>query len=180
MKKIIFISFILISFIFNSFSDAKIDKIAVINLEEVITTVFAGNSGVIQSIKRDKENLQNRLNRIKENIMRLEAMKLKTNDNNLKITYDQKITQLEKDYSDYYKLKSYELQKKIDNLEGSVLNEIRQKVKQIAETEGYTIVLDAKSEAIFYYTTDIDITQKVIDYFKKAYGEEETEETETE
>ena len=173
MKKNIIILFILITLAFSLFSDAKIFKVAVINLEEVITTVFAGNSGVIQEIKKDKENLQNRLNRIKENIMRLEAKRLKTNDSNLKLTYSQKIAQLEKDYSDYYKLKSYELQKKMDNLEGSVLNEIRQKVKQIAEVEGYSIVLDAKSEAIFYYTTDIDITQKVIEYFKKTYGDEE-------
>ena len=176
MKKINLILFILLILIFNLYSDAKILKIAVINLEEVITTVFAGNSGVIQEIKNDKENLQNRLNKIKDNIMRLEAMKMKTNDNNMKITYDQKIAQLEKDYSDYYKLKSYELQKKMDNIEGSVLNEIRQKVKQIAETDGYSIVLDAKSENIFYYAVDIDITQKVIDYFKNKFGDEQEEE----
>jgi outer membrane protein len=176
MKKLFIIFYISLILISNIFSDAKIDKIAVINLEEVITTVFAGNSGVIQEIKKEKENLQYKLNKMKENIMRLEAMKLKTNDSNLKISYEKKISEFEKEYSDYYKLKSYELQKKINNLEGSLFKEIRDKVKKIAETEGYSMVLDAKSEAIFYYTSEIDITEKVIEYFKQTYGDEkETE-----
>ncbi len=175
MKKIILFNIIFLFSIFNIFSDVKIERIAVINLEEVILTVFAGNSTVIQDIKKEKEDLQEKLNKIKENIMKLEAMKLKTQDSNLKITYDQKIAQFEKEYSDYYKLKSYEIQKKMNNIEGSLLKEIREKVKQIAETEGYSIVLDAKSDNIFYYSQENDITEKVIAFFKNKYGEEKVQ-----
>lgn len=178
MKKIYIILSTLFLFIFHVSGDIKIDKIAVINLEKVMDTVFSGNSGVIQNIKKEKEEMQKKLDKIKENINKLEEFKLKEKDTSRKLIYQKKIDDQKKEYSNYYKIKNYQIEKKQKNALGSVLNEIRQAVKKVAEKDGYTLVLDINTDGIFYYTIDIDITEKVIEFFTKRYGEEEEVEEE--
>ena len=175
MKKLIIIIILSITLVISSFSAVKIDKIAVINLEEIITTVFSGKSAAIQEIKKDKEDLQKNLDKMKENIMKLQEAKLKTNDSNTKVSYEKKIEALEKEYADYYKLQSYNIQKKQKNALGSVLNEIREVIRKIAENEGYTLVLNVDTDGIIYYSVDIDITEKVKDYFNGTYGEDKVQ-----
>ena len=91
MKKIYIILSTLFLFIFHVSGDIKIDKIAVINLEKVMDTVFSGNSGVIQNIKKEKEEMQKKLDKIKENINKLEEFKLKEKDTSRKLTYQKRI-----------------------------------------------------------------------------------------
>lgn len=147
------------------------EKVAVINIDDVISTVFSGKSGVLQEIKKDKEDLQNGLNKINENLMKLRALRLKATDENQKIDYDKKIDELEKNYADFYKVKNYQIEKKSNSVKSSLMKEIYLQVKKIADTEGYSLILDAKSDLIVYYSVDSDITSKVIDYFNKNYGE---------
>jgi outer membrane protein len=173
MIKRLFLISILILISTAVFADVNIYKIGVINLEEVISTVFAGKSGVIKDIKNEKEDFKNKLKRMKDEIMKYEAIKLKTTDTNKKIAYEKKIDELKKQYNDYYRVKKYEISKKIDNIQGKLMNEIRRVVTKVAEREGYSVILDINSDDIFYYSIDIEITQKVIEYFEKKYGKEE-------
>ena len=80
MKKTIVILISILLFIFNSTSDVKIDKIALINIEQVMLEVFSGSSRVINEIKAEREDLQNKLDKMKDNIMKLEELKLKEKD----------------------------------------------------------------------------------------------------
>jgi Skp family chaperone for outer membrane proteins len=172
MFKKYFLIIIIICFsIYPAISEVNIDKIGVINIDEVIKTVFSGNSAAIQEIKKEKEDFQKTLDKMKDNIMKLEALKLKETDANKKIAYDKKIEEAKKEYSDYYKVKNYQLETKIKNVQGPMLNEVKNVIKIIAEKDGYSLILDVKSENIFYYSIDIDITQKTIEYLTKKYKE---------
>jgi len=176
LKKIIVLLFISLLFIVSLNADVKIDKIAVINLKKVMEKVYSGMSGTITSIKREREDLQNKLDRMKENIMKLEEYKLKTDDKSKKQSYQERIDKLKKEYSDYYKVKNYQIEKKLENAQSSTLKEIYAAVKRVAQSEGYTIVLDSEDESIFFYSIDVDITEKVIAFFEDRYGEDEEEE----
>ena len=170
-KKIIILFLISFTSLFLIHSDIKLEKVAVVNLDDVIKTVFSGKSGVLQDIKKDKDDLQSGLNKINDNIMKLRALRLKATDDSQKTDYDKKIDELEKNYADFYKINNYKIEKKLSTVKDSLLKEIYVQVKKIAENEGYSLVLDAKSDFIFYYSVDADITSKVIDYFNKNFGD---------
>ena len=97
-KKIILLILMAFSGLFLINADIKLDKVAVINLDDVISTVFSGKSAVLQDIKKDKEDLQNGLNKINDNLMKLRALRLNATDENQKLDYDKKIDELEKEY----------------------------------------------------------------------------------
>jgi outer membrane protein len=165
MKKILIIFIFIVSSYF-IYSDSKIDKIAIININEIMDAVFSGKSPVMQSIKDEKKEMQDNLTKLKENILKLEDAKSKDKDEAKKLAYEKKIDELKKQYADYYKLRSYQIDQKVKNIQEPMFKEIFNVVKKIAETEGYTVVLEAKTDGLFYYSIDNDITSKVIDKFK--------------
>jgi Skp family chaperone for outer membrane proteins len=170
MKRIypIFIFIFLISF--NVFSDIKIDRVAIVNIEEVMLTVFSGNSKTILEIKNDKKEMQDNLDAMLQNIKKLEALEAKETDGNKKLSLQKEMDDQKKKYSVYYNTKNYQINNKIETVQGPLLKEIYNGVKAVAENEGFTIVLNSDSNVIFYYTVENDITKKVIEYFTKRYG----------
>ena len=167
MKKIIILIIVNTVAIFNILSEVNIDKIGVINIDQVMSTVFTETSNIYKDIKQEEENLKNKLAQMKENIMKLEAAKLNEKDASKRLEYDKKIDASKKEYADYYKIRIYQIQKKKENSLGTVLEEVRIAVTKVAEKEGYSLILDINSKDIFYYSIDIEITQKVIDYLTK-------------
>ncbi|OHD19365.1 MAG: hypothetical protein A2Y34_02860 [Spirochaetes bacterium GWC1_27_15] len=165
MKKNIFIILVLVFGLY-LFADSKIDRVAIINVQLVMESVFADKSSYIQTIKEEKQKMQENLSQIKENWMKIEEEKLKEKDEIQRIALDKKIDELKKQYAEYYKVTSYQIEQKAKNIQEPIFREILALVKRIAETEGYTIVLDSKTDGLIYYSTDNDITQKVIDIFK--------------
>jgi len=176
MRKIVFIFMILTISLSSIYSDVKIDRIAVVNLKKVIEKVFSGVSDTITGIRRDREDLQNKLDKLKENINKLEELKLKTDDKSRKQNYQERIDKIKKEYSDYYKVRNYQLEKRLENAQKGSLKEVFVAVKKVAEREGYSIVLDSENDSIFFYSVDADITDIVIEFFDKRYGEKEDEE----
>jgi Skp family chaperone for outer membrane proteins len=149
------------------FPDSKIDKIGVFDLEQVVDVIISGkSSAVFQQIKQDKQLMQDNLNKIKENIAKLDEEKSKEKDDVKKVAYDKKIDELKKQYADYYKITSNQIDQKQKNFQEPIFKEIYTAVKRISESEGYTIIFNSKSDGLFYYSLENDITQKIIDSFK--------------
>ena len=169
MKRIFLNLFFLILITSFSYSVVKIDKIGVVNLDLIIETVFSGKSKTIQDIKKEKEEFQSNLEKLEENIMKYNEAKLKETDEAKKMAIQKKIEELKQQYNEYYKLKSYQIEQKINNIKGPILKEIYAIVTKIAELEGYTVIFDIKTDGLFYYYPEHDITTKVIEYFKKNF-----------
>lgn len=165
MKRIFlnFLFLILVTYFSNAV--VKIDKIGVINLDLIIETVFSGKLKTIQDIKKEREEFKINLKKLEENIMKYQEAKLKESDETKKMAIQKKIEELKQQYNEYYKLKSYQIEQKINNIKGPLLKEIYAVVNKIAETEGYTIIFDIKTEGLFYYYPENDITTKVIESF---------------
>jgi Skp family chaperone for outer membrane proteins len=150
-------------------SNIKIDRVGIINLDLILETVFSGKSKTMQDIKKEKNEFETNLKKIEENVMILKEASLKEEDQQKKLIIEKKIEEVTKQYNDYYKLKSYQIEQKIKKIQGPIIKEIYDTVRKLSEQEGFTLILDAKNESVFYYSFEADITQKIIDIFVKNY-----------
>ncbi len=170
MKKILIISILSIMTLFFTYSsNIKIDRVGIINLDLILETVFSGKSKTMQDIKKEKDEFEANLKKIEENVMILKEASMKEEDQQKKLIIEKKIEDVTKQYNDYYKLKSYQIEQKIKKIQGPIIKEIYDTVRKLSEQEGFTLILDAKNESVFYYSFETDITQKVIDIFVKNY-----------
>lgn len=169
-KKYLIISVLsIMSLFFTYSSNIKIDRVGIINLDLILETVFSGKSKTMQDIKKEKDEFEANLKKIEENVMILKEASLKEEDQQKKLIIEKKIEDVTKQYNDYYKLKSYQIEQKIKKIQGPIIKEIYDTVRKLSEQEGFTLILDAKNESVFYYSFETDITQKVIDIFVKNY-----------
>lgn len=156
-------------------ANVQIDKIGVINMEEIINTVFSGKSASVKKIANEREKFEQNLEKLKDNINKIEIALMKERNSDKKLSIEKLLDREKKKYSDYYRTKSYELKRMSEGIEESVFQEVYNVVQRIARVEGYTLIIEKNTNGIFYYSTDIDITQKVIDFFQDNYGEKEEE-----
>ncbi|HPY88816.1 MAG TPA: OmpH family outer membrane protein, partial [Spirochaetota bacterium] len=159
----------IMSLFFAYSSNIKIDRVGIINLDLILETVFSGKSKTMQDIKKEKNEFETNLKKIEENVMILKEASLKEEDQQKKLIIEKKIEEVTKQYNDYYKLKSYQIEQKIKKIQGPIIKEIYDTVRKLSEQEGFTLILDAKNESVFYYSFEADITQKIIDIFVKNY-----------
>ena len=172
MKIRIILIAIISSVLFNlNSSNIKLEKIGIINIEIIMDTVFSGKSKTMQSIVKEKEELQLNLKKLEENIMILKEASLKEKDEAKKLAIEKKIQEISKQYSDYYQLRTYQIEQKVKDIKGPILKEIYSVVKTISAQEGYSLIIEGKAEGVFFYSVDSDITQKVIDYFNENFSE---------
>ncbi|HNZ26366.1 MAG TPA: OmpH family outer membrane protein [Spirochaetota bacterium] len=168
-RNLIILILSIMSLFFAYSSNIKIDRVGIINLDLILETVFSGKSKTMQDIKKEKNEFETNLKKIEENVMILKEASLKEEDQQKKLIIEKKIEEVTKQYNDYYKLKSYQIEQKIKKIQGPIIKEIYDTVRKLSEQEGFTLILDAKNESVFYYSFEADITQKIIDIFVKNY-----------
>lgn len=156
--------------IINLYSNVvKIEKIAVVNLDILLSSVL--NDKSLKSLKNfnmEKAQFQVELDKIKDNIKKLEeSLNDQTTDQLKKDNINKKIDELKVNYTNYSKKKTDELHEKKKELSGKIMEEVSNVVKKIAVTEGFSIVLNYNSDLILYCSIDNDITDKVIEYLNK-------------
>ena len=167
MRKTIFFIIITLLGITGIFSDSKIEKTCFINIQTVIDNVFPEKSQAVKSLKDEKQKFQDTLDKQKEAILALEDEKSKEKDDAKKKEIDKKLEDAKKQYNDYYKTTSVLLDQKSKTVQQSLFKEIWNVVQKMANSNGYTTIWDVNTPGLFYYTTENDITSKVIDYIKK-------------
>ncbi|HQJ05962.1 MAG TPA: OmpH family outer membrane protein [Spirochaetota bacterium] len=168
-RNLIILILSIMSLFFAYSSNIKIDRVGIINLDLILETVFSGKSKTMQDIKKEKNEFETNLKKIEENVIILKEASLKEEDQQKKLIIEKKIEEVTKQYNDYYKLKSYQIEQKIKKIQGPIIKEIYDTVRKLSEQEGFTLILDAKNESVFYYSFEADITQKIIDIFVKNY-----------
>jgi len=168
MKKIIFILMFLLLIINLYPNVVKIEKIAVVNLDKLLSSVLNDKSlKTLKDFNKEKDQFQIELDKIKENIKKLEQSLNNQTDQSVKDEINRKIDEQKVYYTNYSKKKNNELQEKKKQLSGKIMTEVSSVVKKIAESEGFSIVLNYDSDLILYCSIENDITDKVIEYFNK-------------
>lgn len=171
MKKNIICCLILCAACIANAANIKLEKIGIVNIDVVMETIFTGKSKSMQDIAKEKKEFQEKLEKLEENINLLREASLKEKDESRKLLIEKKLQETQKQYSDYYKLTSYKIDQKVRSIQGPILKEIYDVVQRISEKEGYSLIMEAKTDGIFYYSGESDITQKVVDFFNNSYKE---------
>jgi len=164
--------------IFLNFLLFKEIKIAYVDMDKILKEYQAANE-VLKQLQKDLDqwekegdSLRNLINKLKEE---LEIKKLMLTEEGLKIELE-KISNLEKKYNDFlYEIwgKGGRLERRQKELISPITEKISEVIKKIAESEGFTIVLDASSAKILYAEPELDITQLVLAELNKEYAKKE-------
>ncbi|WP_038056642.1 OmpH family outer membrane protein [Thermodesulfobacterium hydrogeniphilum] len=174
MKKITFFYFFIFVFLFfTGISKAENLKIGVVDIKKVVN-----NSKYGQEVMKKLQKKYNELSaKIQAKAKELKA--LKDEIENKSSLWSQEVK--DKKQAEYQKklreLKSmqedaqYEMQQYEKQMLDPVFKELEKVIKDFVEKENYDLILEKNQPGIYYTSSKIDLTSKIIQLFNKHYEE---------
>jgi len=155
----------------------QITKVAVLDIEKVYSIYFRESKSV-KEFQEKQAVIQKEFNRLDEEILGLESEKLEAEakgEVQKALALDKQLLGKKQYRDDYKRIKTQQLKKLSDELYQSdtFLDELLQAINFVAESEGYALVLNNSrqyKQFFFFYTKEIDITDKVIQELMKRAG----------
>jgi len=148
----------------------QLTTVAVVDTAKVYTAFFIESSAV-RELERNKKAMQDDINKYQNDLKKLQADRLaaqmaKNNQEILRL--DQEIYNQQQLLSDFRRVKQQQLndQQKTLMQSDTFLGEIAAAIKYIAESDGYTLVVDSSTPGLRFWSADVDITNKVLDYLR--------------
>ncbi len=149
-----------------SFSQ-QLTRFAVIDLPRVFTT-FYRDSKAVRDWEERSARVQADVDRMTAELQNLQRSKLEaesSGDSEKALRLDADISKKTDFLREYYRVKTAELedQKKKLSQSTAFLQQVHDEIKSVAESEGYSVVLNLKESAgILWYSPTVDITDTVI------------------
>lgn len=142
-------------------------KIAVVDLQKALNETSAGRQAKAD-FKARVERLEGQLKGQKEELDKLKSelerkSSVLTDEERRKLGTDYEKKRL--DLKGKFEEAQGELAKKDQELTGSIVKGLQETIRQIAEVEGYTLVLEMNSAGVVYHLPQIDLTDRVIAAF---------------
>jgi outer membrane protein len=172
MKKLFFVFLITAGFGFFQVSGTslyaqQLTRFAVVDLSRVYVSFFR-ESRAVRDFEERSARVQSEIDRMTAEIQTLKQNQINAEfqgnqDQALRI--ESEINRKSDYLKDYYRLKTAELEKQKSNLtqSSSFLEQVYDEIRFIAESEGYTMVLNLKENTgILWYSPTVDITDKLI------------------
>lgn len=150
---------------------AKLTMVGIVDLTKIVSDYFQ-ESAAWREIDQMVEKTEETIKEQRETINQLEEQKLEAQEEN----NEKKVLQLEEEISNKQEyLKEYNriMSERIENKKSNLLTssdfskEILRAVENVAEAEGYSIVLRKKDPDILYYNYEVEITDKVLEYLRR-------------
>ncbi|MDR2480199.1 MAG: OmpH family outer membrane protein [Treponema sp.] len=174
MKRILF--FALVCAAAASLPAQQLTRFAVVDLPKVYAAFFR-DSRAVRDFEERSARVQNEIDRMTREIQDLKSKQADAvlqGDQNLALRLDNEMYRKSDFLKEYYSTKTAELEdiRKKLSTSGSFLEQVYNEIKFIAESEGYSMVLNLKeSKGILWYSPTVDITDKVIqNLLNKARG----------
>jgi outer membrane protein len=145
----------------------QLTRFAVVDLPKVYTAFFRDSIAVRQFEERSAK-VQNEIDKITKEIQDLNSRRIDASmsgEQNEVLRLENLIYRRSEYLKDYYKTKTAELedQKKKLMQSGSFLDQVYDEIRYIAESEGYSMVINLKeTPGIIWYSSTVDITDKLI------------------
>ncbi|MDR0442398.1 MAG: OmpH family outer membrane protein [Treponema sp.] len=145
----------------------QLTRFAVVDMPKVYTAFFRDSRAVRQFEERS-EKVQSEIDKMTREIQDLKSKHLDATlrgDQTESLRLENLIYRRSEFLKDYFKTKTAELEDQKRKLmqSGSFLDQIYDEIRYIAESEGYTMVIDLKeSNGIIWHSTTVDITNKLI------------------
>jgi outer membrane protein len=167
MRRIIVIFLISFSGLFLHAQSQQLTRIAVVDMPKVYTAFFRDSRAVRQFEERSAK-VQSDIDRMSKEIQELKSRQLdaaQRGEQEESLRLENQVYRRSEFLKDYYTTKTAELedQKKKLMQSGSFLEQIYDEIRYIAESEGYTMVINLKeNNGIIWHSTTIDVTDKLI------------------
>jgi len=163
----IFLSFAFI-FIFVPSINAQL-KIAVVDIYKVLNESEKGKKAVadlqniLESRQKILEEKQKKIQMLREEYERKKSVLSEDARKTKEDEIERLGRELQRTAVDY----QIELEKKQNEITQSMLKEIREIINEIAQKEGYDLILEKAEQIVVYVTNNIDITDKVISFYNQ-------------
>ena len=167
MKKNIFVFLLLVSGLGLSLSGQQLTRFAVVDLPRVYVSFFR-ESQAVRDFEERNARVQNDIDRMTAeiNVLRSSMIAAEFQGNTAQaLRYESEINRKTEYLREYYQLKTAELETIRNNLtrSNSFLEQVYDEIRFIAESEGYSMVLNLKENTgILWYSPTVDITDKLI------------------
>ena len=159
--------------IFTISAEQDIQKIGLVDSSKIISTYFQ-DSKAMRELKELKDAIIAVSNEIKEEIYELKRRKVnaeKRNDREEVLRFETLISDKEQFLKSYLQVKNNEYKRRQSlALKDSFLLEVTEAIEYIAISEGYSVILEKQNPLFLYYSIDIDITDKVLEYLLERAG----------
>jgi outer membrane protein len=174
MKKIIITIFIVISFITIPaalFAEDEFTKVGVVDTNRIYTLYFK-DSKAVRELNLFKESILEESKKIEEEIVKLKDRKLKAEqmrDENELLRLNTLIIDKERYLKEFKQIKNkdYQIRSAKTQIEDSFLQQISEAISYVAVSFGFSVILEKNNSFFLYYSIDIDITDKVLEYLQK-------------
>jgi len=150
----------------------QITRFAVVDMPKVYTAYFR-DSRAVRQFEEKSAKVQSDIDKMTKEIQELRSRHADAilRDDQTEILRLENLIYRRSEYlKEFYQTRTAELENDKKNLmkSGSFLDQVYDEIRYIAESEGYTMVLDLKqSNGIIWYSNTIDITDKLIANLQK-------------
>jgi len=144
----------------------QIPRLGIVDLQRVTTTYFR-ESTALRNFERERAQVQEEQGRLEADIFDLEARKIeaeRSNDSARALSLDRDVFDRRQHLRNYLAVKNRQLADMVSRLSESddFLSEMTAAIEFIAETEGYSIILNKDSNLFLFFVPEVDITDLVI------------------
>lgn len=148
----------------------KLSMVAIVDLRKIVSDYYKESSAfreIDEITKRYEEKKAQKLEEIDQlKQKKMDALNLGNETEALRI--DARIAEQQSFLQELYKVTSDQINKKKDNLltSSGLSSEIVQAIRYVAESDGYSVVFRQNDANLLYYSIDVDITEKVLQYLR--------------
>jgi outer membrane protein len=145
----------------------QLTTVGVIDTETIYLTYFR-DSEAVRQLEVLRTEIQSELDRHAADLQRLQEQKIAAEsrgDENRALQLDDQIFEKAQFIRDFQRVKTRQLEEKQRSLSQSddFLKKLQEAVRLEAESSGFTIIIDAKSQGLQWWSREVDITNKVLD-----------------
>ncbi|GHU15855.1 outer membrane protein [Spirochaetia bacterium] len=153
----------------------QLTRFAVVDLPKVYTAFFR-DSRAVRDFEERSSKVQAEIDRMTAEIQRLRSSHLDAQareDQSQALRLENEIYRKSEYLKEYFQVKTAELEDQKNKLtqSGSFLDQVYDEIRFIAESEGYSMVLNLKEKnGILWYSPTVDITDKLIQNLASKAG----------
>jgi outer membrane protein len=174
MKRVAIVA-VLLAGVFFSLSAQQITRFAVVDLVKVYS-VFFNESRAVREFNERSAEIQNEINRLNRELQALKADLVNAQakgDREQALRLESEVNRKTRFIQEYYQVNMADLEAQKAQLAQSdtFLSQINSEVKLLAETEGYSMVINKQEgSGILWYSPTVDITNKLIEQLRAKAG----------
>jgi len=163
--KVLFLLFILCAGLVFGQSQ-QLTRVAIINMQRVYSEFFR-ESQAVRDFEARTANVQAELNRMSIEIQELRSRQADAIavNNQMEISrLETEINRRTENYRSYAQARTAELDRERQSLtqSGSFLNEVKDELRRLGESEGFTHFLDENTEGLLWFSPTFDFTDRLI------------------